>query len=181
MAVATCWCPPRPNGYVISHKDGNLLNNDYRNLEWVEYHYQHSTANKTKIDVKGETIVVHKDGTIEQHKKKLIPYDYRYDPDTDQHFYRDAKVSISGIQGPGVRGYEVEPELLIKKAGYIQGDDALFINPVVLHRDYNPENLASDNLEWTENTDPRYLEYLKKKDEYRERRQKEIDEEFNRH
>lgn len=51
----------------------------------------------------------------------------------------------------------------MKWAGYIQGDDADLQEPVILHRDLDWKNFASDNLEWTEATDQRYLDYQAKK------------------
>ena len=56
--VAECFCPPKPNDgkdYVLVHKDGNLLNDHYRNLEWRErklaYPYiQARTDKQVKLD-----------------------------------------------------------------------------------------------------------------------------------
>ena len=38
--VADCFCAPKPNDgnyYVLVHKDGNLQNDHYKNLEWTDY------------------------------------------------------------------------------------------------------------------------------------------------
>lgn len=51
LAVATCWCKPKPDGrYMLVHKDGNLQNNDRRNLSWEPYHYKQSHNNKEDVD-----------------------------------------------------------------------------------------------------------------------------------
>ena len=63
---------------------------------------------------------------------------------------------------------------LMKECGYVQGDDADLKEPVILHRDLDYHNCASDNLEWTEKTDPRYIEYCKKRDEDRKSRNLEL-------
>ena len=50
------------------------------------------------------------------------------------------------------------------KMGYVNGDEANFQNPVILHRDNNFMNNASSNLEWVENCDQRYADYIKQRD-----------------
>lgn len=72
--VAECFCPPKPNDgkdYVLVHKDGNLLNDHYRNLEWRErrlaYPYvQARTDEQVKLD---NGIVVKKVGKVYHHGK----------------------------------------------------------------------------------------------------------------
>ena len=58
--------------------------------------------------------------------------------------------------------------------GFVQGDDAGLQNPVILHRDMNYMNFASDNLEWIEKDDPRYLAYQTKITQDRQARDKEM-------
>ena len=51
---------------------------------------------------------------------------------------------------------------LMDVAGYVQGDDAILNNPVILHRDYDRMNFSSNNLEWVESTDIEYQKYMEK-------------------
>lgn len=48
--ISECFIGKRPNGYTVNHKDGNKLNNDVSNLEYVskEENYQHALKNGLK-------------------------------------------------------------------------------------------------------------------------------------
>lgn len=180
VAVYTCWCAPRPmdgKKYVLNHKDGNPENNHRFNLEYIPYHYEHSLTDSIKILVDDETIEVHKDGTFWQSKKKLPMQDFGYDPDTDRHFYRSPKVFME-VKGR-ISAQPVDPDILMRKAGYINGDDADMKDPVILHRDYDPLNYSSDNLEFVERNHFHYQEYLSKINDFEKKRKQEIDVEFN--
>lgn len=181
-AVFTCWCPPIPKDgkkYMLNHKDGNVINSHRYNLEAIPYHYEPATSDKTKLFIMGQQIIeVHKDGTFWQDGSQLSVNDYGYDPDTDRHYYRGNRVYIHFIKGY-INGYPMTPEQLMEEAGYVNGDDAEMKNPVVLHRDLDPLNWASGNLEFVEADDPRYQEYSEKLEEYRDQRVQEINKEFN--
>ena len=45
------------------------------------------------------------------------------------------------------------------KAGYVDGNKLQFKNPVILHKDGDYKNCASDNLEWCDSSDQRYIDY----------------------
>ena len=62
----------------------------------------------------------------------------------------------------------------MEAAGYVQGDDAVLKDPVILHRDGDYKNFSSDNLEWTEKTDPRYADYCTKREAARKARTNEL-------
>lgn len=154
-AVLTCYCPPRPDDgkiYMINYRDGNNMNCDCSNLEWTEYHYQYNLNDSCKLTIKkGNSLTVFKDGTVKYKGKKLSIERYMYDSDTDLHVVIDPLVRTSSER------YDVED--LMAKAGYIQGDNAGMKVPRVLHKDKNWLNFSSDNLEWIEAADPRYIEY----------------------
>jgi len=165
MAVITCFCPPMPissvKKYDINFKDGNKQNCHYKNLEWKAVPYKHATGSTAKVQVQGETLTVKKDGTVRQGKTLLSIRDYTYDSDTDlyvciePHAYFNRKNSIH-------YGSESVDELM-KKAGFVGGDHSILERPVILHKDNDRQNFSSDNLEWTEETDPRYQAYTKQK------------------
>lgn len=168
-AVATCWCKPIPKDgkrYTLRHKDGNKQNCHAFNLEWILYHYENTTEDSVKVESEGVVLTIHKDGTIKKGKDTLTVYDYLYDSDTDLHRCISPYVSI--------RRERVHVEDLMKKAGYIQGDDANFIKPVILHIDEDSTNFASSNLEFCEATDPRYISYQQKRNEYLNKRDEEL-------
>ena len=63
---------------------------------------------------------------------------------------------------------------LMAIAGYVSGERYSLGNPRVLHKDYNPTNFDSSNLEWVESTDARYIEYQKKVEEWKHQRNIEL-------
>ena len=48
---------------------------------------------------------------------------------------------------------------LMEEAGYVSGNKTQFKEPVILHKDNDWMNFDSDNLEWTDKSDPRYIRY----------------------
>lgn len=154
QAVITCFCPPKPQDgqkYVVGYKDGNVLNCDYHNLEWVVYQYPHTTAKSTQLYRRGLKVTVYKDGTIKIGRDVLYVSNEMWDADTDAGQAWRPHVHIDGEM------YYVED--LMEDAAYIQGDPTGLQDPVILHKDNNWMNFASDNLEWVERTDPRRTAY----------------------
>lgn len=163
-AVMVCFGPRYPKDgkqYVISFKDGNKENCSKQNLQWLPYHYQHATSDEVKIDLGGIRYTVEKNGTIKKGKEIVATSDSFYDPDMDLLACTDPYISIPS------KGYKngerVSIDDVMRLAGFVQGDDADLLKPVILHRDLDWKNFASDNLEWTEATDQRYLDYQAKK------------------
>ena len=165
-AVITCFCPPPPADgkvYTISHKDGNVSNCYYKNLEWVQYHYPHATSASVVVSVKGLNLTVNRDGSIEMNGKKMEVRDHFYDADVDLEVcswcpFVDVPTKNS------IHRERVFVDDLMNKAGYVQGDDANLTSPVILHKDNDYMNCDSDNLEWVESTDKRYCDFLNQKE-----------------
>lgn len=51
--IAECFIGKRPKGYTINHKDGNKLNNNVSNLEYItrEENFKHALDNGLKINL----------------------------------------------------------------------------------------------------------------------------------
>lgn len=159
-AVVTCFCVPKPNDgkrYVINHKDGNISNCHRYNLEWKLDHYNPTTADSIPLKYGKEKFTVKKDGTVWIKGKQEKVYDYIYDPDVDLHACISPHLKFGQMNE-----IHVDMDEIMKKAGYVNGDDAVLNHPVILHRDHDRMNFASDNLEWVESDDPRYIAYLAK-------------------
>lgn len=151
------FCPPHPNDgkeYMINWKDGNKTNNDYTNLEWVPYQYRNSTAEKEILYRQNNLIDVHKDGTIWCRQRKLNIIDQTFDDDVWLRWPERQPYCTLDYQN------RLPIDKLMADCGYVQGDPASFATPVILHKDNNYKNCASDNLEWTDLHDQRYHDFL---------------------
>ena len=175
-AVLTCFCPPKPKDgkrYKIGYKDGNPANCHCKNLVWEVDHYEHTTALEVDNDSYGESLTVHKDGTIwSKDGTQYTVHDDLYNSDTDLWVCVEPHIKLR--VGSNLYGKTVYVEKIMKSAGFVNGDDALFKNPVILHRDFDRLNFSADNLEWVENTDQRYIDYQAKKDADRHQRNVEL-------
>ena len=173
-AVIKCFCPPCPSDgkrYMLNHKDGNWLNCDYRNLEWAPYRYRNTTVPKVRLYYNERFLEVFSSGEVKEGGQTLSVADYWYDSDVDLHWITPGPYIRVGS---GLSPKRVEIEKIMRVCGYIQGDDAPLKNPVILHRDLDWKNFASDNLEWVEADDPRYLDYMDKKKQDMKDREKEM-------
>ena len=175
-AVITCFCPPKPKDdkrYKIGYKDGDSANCHYKNLEWEVVHYTHTTALEVDNDSYGVTLTVHKDGTIwSKNGTQFVLQDNHYDSDTD--LWRCVESYIKIPVGNNPYGKTVYVEDLMREAGFVNGDDAVLKDPVILHRDLDRMNFSADNLEWVENTDQRYIDYQVKKEADKHQRNVEL-------
>lgn len=164
-AVITCFCPPPPaygSRFVIKHKDGNLSNCHYQNLEWELDHYKYATTPSVDIKMSGHTLTVNRDGSIEMNGKKMEVRDHFFDADVDLEVCSWCPF-VDVPQKNSICRASIFIDDLMKKAGYVHGDDVILKSPVILHRDNNYMNCDSDNLEWVEEADQRYQDFLKQK------------------
>lgn len=174
-AVMVCFGPRYPTDgkqYVISFKDGNKENCNKSNLQWLPYHYQHATSDEVKIDLEGISYTVRKDGTILKGKKTETILDSLYDSDVELDACINPYIAVP--KKNSIHHEHIWIDEIMRRAGFIQGDDAGLLNPAILHRDNDWKNFASDNLEWTEATDQRYLDYQAKKQADMKLRSQEI-------
>ncbi len=160
--------PQDGKDWVIYHKDGDITNNSADNLEWMERAVAYPNISNVTQDKKvklGNGLVVHKTGEVYQNKK-LLPVDF-FQGDSDLDLYVNIPPQIHyeyRNRWGGTDRASLFMESLMEEAGYIEGNKRHFTNPVVLHKDNNYKNFASDNLEWVENTDPRLAAYQKQKE-----------------
>lgn len=166
--VMDCFGSPKPTDgqdWVIAHLDGNMQNDHYKNLAWKlrKDAYPHIPANTDVKTMLNHSIVVHKDGRIYQKGKKCHVTDDLYDSDMDlfvpmlpyiRYEYKNHWKKTETAK--------LDIEEAMAAAGYVEGNKLQFKNPVILHKDGNYQNCSADNLEWTDATDPRYIEYYNK-------------------
>lgn len=199
--VAACYKPAPKDGnqYEIVHIDGNPNNCDVNNLQWkirtvtatttqpLTNSVQHSNTSSipspqlspfqaqqkkpyylnTYPECKFGSITVKKDGTVLENGKPVVTSDCTFDGDVD------LCVCISPYFVSQKRNRVFIDELVVK-ARYVQGSPDGMIKPVVLHKDHNFNNFASDNLEWVEEDSPEYRAYRKDEVEYRRKRNIEL-------
>ena len=172
--IADLFGPPYPHdgkSYSLIHKDGNEMNCDYRNLEWRDmehlprfpFHSNKAIAPKVFLRYYHWIFEVHSSGIIKYDGKVLRQYDL--DPALDEPLLEiciDAGYYIARV------------DEIMSRAGFVQGDINNFKSPVILHRDGDYKNFASDNLEWVEETDPRFIRYMEKKQQAQQARIKEL-------
>ena len=163
-----CFGPPMPidgQDYVIVHLDGDKNNNHYTNLDWKPRKdaYPHIPAKTDKQVKLAHGIVVHKDGRIYQKGKKLSVGKEIYDRDTDLRIPTEPFVHYEWKnRWKKTETSRIDVEDAMAAAGYVDGNKQQFKNPVILHRNGDYMDCSSGNLEWCENTDPRYIEYYNK-------------------
>ena len=166
--VMDCFGSPKPadgQDWIIAHLDGNMQNDHYKNLGWKlrKDAYPYIPAKTDKQVKLAHGIVVHKDGRIYQKGKKLPVGKEIYDRDTDLRIPTEPFVRYEWKnRWKKTETTRIDVEDAMAAAGYVDGNKQQFKNPVILHRNGDYMDCSSGNLEWCENTDPRYIEYYNK-------------------
>ena len=156
LAVATCFVAKPSGRQMVVFNDGNPENCYYKNLSWAPYHYHLTTTASVELAVVGSMCTVNSSGEIIVDGNTTYPMCYWKTQAGDCHV-GDPFVYVKA--GDGKHHVRVNIDDIMREAGYIQGDDASMTDPVILHRDGNWLNFATNNLEWCESTDPRYVAY----------------------
>ena len=175
LAVMTCYCPPKLRDgkrYIINHTDGDIMNCSADNLEWVIHHYEHTLEPSIELNCYGNKITVFKDGRVEMDGKPMMIHDSMFDSDTDLEVFMGPHIAVP--RSGSIYQERVYMDRIMKAAGYVQGDDAIFQHPIILHLDNDVMNWAADNLMWVESTDERLEEYEAKRKEFRHQRNIEL-------
>lgn len=161
-AVASAYVP-RPkfeDAYYVSFKDGIRSNCHKDNLEWKE-------ADMDKLTPRDwvffENMCVSREGVLIVGEERAQIVDHWIDPDFDLYdpFDIPRGITFETIKKYGYPEYW-KIEDYMEEAGFVNGNYSSFNHPVVLHKDGDPYNLKSENLEWTEEDDPRYVEFHQK-------------------
>lgn len=190
--VLTCYGGAKPRhdvSYIVHHKDGEFCNDNLRNLEWIEDTAANRAMIKAEIEAyhqqkkmkwyKRMKIKAKKTGEIKQNGYELSPYYHFFDADIDWFVYLDVvrvKYTFKNRYG-NYSSDTLYIEDILDDFGFIKGDKKQFSNPAVLHIDNDFLNFHTDNLEWCDATDPRYIDY----DEKRSIKSMELEIEANRH
>ena len=172
-AVMRCFGPPMPvdsKKYMINHKDGDLLNCDASNLEWVIQPYKHTAEDS--VDIPRYDITVFKDGHVEQDGKVMAINDSMYVEDLDLKVCIHPHINVPKPRSIYYQRIFIDD--LMNRAGYVQGDDSVFRFPTILHIDYDMTNCAADNLLWVEFDDTRLNEYQSRIKEDKHKRNVEL-------
>lgn len=143
----------------ISYVDGNPDHCYQSNLEWVPRpHEIDSTTGmrKMRLCLKDETVDVFENGDVYRGSQKERYVTSMFDSDTDLWFACTPQLNFH------CHGKYYDMDDIMTRANFVKGDNRDYLNPVILHIDNDYMNFASDNLEWCEESDPRYREYLKK-------------------
>lgn len=172
--VAVCYKPAPKDGkkYVIAHLDGNVSNCDVNNLEWrlpqpspvIQKPHKPYTLN-TYSECKFGSITINKNGEVYDGKNLLNQNDDSYDCDTD--------LFVCGRPFVIVNGKRHYMDDLVTNARFVEGTPDNKKHPVILHKDHDRNNYASNNLEWVEEDSPEYIEYLK--DENAQKRKRNVE------
>ena len=153
--------------HMINHKDGNWMNCNYQNLEWIPYRYRSSVASKEILFYEGELYEVAPAGIVMKNSSIIPVCEYYYDSVAGgQELYLEPHIDL-GL-------YTLNMDNIMEAAGYVQGDDSILHSPAILHRDGDYKNFKSENLEWVEETDSRYTKYLQRKKQEQLAKMKEI-------
>ena len=166
--VMDCFGSPKPadgQDWIIAHLDGNMQNDHYKNLGWKlrkdAYPY---IAAKTDKQVKlAHGIIVHIDGRIYQKGKKCHVTDDLYDSDMDLFVPMPPYIRYEYKNyWKKTETAKLDVEDAMAAAGYVDGNKQQFKNPVILHKDGDYKNCASDNLQWGDASDESYIDYYNK-------------------
>ena len=166
--VMECFGSPKPadgQDWVIAHLDGNMQNDHYKNLGWKlrKDAYPYNPAKTDKQVKLAHGIIVHIDGRIYQKGKKCHITDDLYDSDMDLFVPMPPYIRYEYKNyWKKTETAKLDVEDAMAAAGYVDGNKLQFKNPVILHRNGDYMDCSSGNLEFCENTDPRYIEYYNK-------------------
>ena len=173
--VADAYNPMPDDGkkYKLVHNDGNLGNCQANNLEWKEVRKYAPLATRRKI---GNGLTVTVEGKIFDKGKELPIEKETGDRDTDRMVAISPKVRYrrKNNRWGNYDNKSANIDDLMAEAEFVDGDKSKMKRPRVLHKNMNYLDFHADNLEWVEESSPKYQEYMKRKKEDIDKLTKEV-------
>lgn len=169
ILVLTCFWGREPQDgkkYFPYHKDGNMGNSAISNLEWREETPDTIAAYETlekESWYKNRKIKATKKGIIKQGTHDLSFIHYLYDSDLDWTYHKPepwVMYEEKNRWGKTERHW-ISADKVFEDLGFVNGDKTKFASPVILHRNNDYLDYRSENLEWCDASDHRYLDFKK--------------------
>lgn len=155
--VATCFLPMPPNKrrYVLRHKDGDVLNSNLSNLEWVP-----AIPTPAAGQFVSGYYIIDENGNIFDDGVKMSVTDIQYDSDMD------LIVTVRPYFNDNDNRRVAVDDVVAGAAGFIAGDRSALKNPAILHKDHDRLNYRRDNLQWVEQDSQEYQNYKDDEKQY---------------
>lgn len=167
--VLTCYRGQAPKDgkiYFPYHKDGDMKNSGISNLEWREETPDTVAAYK-KLEketwYKNRKIKATKKGIIKQGTHDLPFIHYLYDSDLDWTYHKPEPWVMYEEQNRWgkTERHRISADKVFEDLGLVNGNKSKYASPVILHLNNDYLDYRSENLEWCDASDQRYLDFRK--------------------
>lgn len=167
--VLTCFWGREPldgKKYFPNHKDGNMENAHISNLEWRE-ETPDAIATYEKLEkeawYQNRKIKATKKGGIKQGTHDLPLCHCIYDSDLDWTYHKPEPWVIYEEKNRWgmTERHRISADKVFEDLGFVNGDKSKFANPVILHHNNDYLDYRSENLEWCDASDQRYIDFQK--------------------
>ncbi len=169
VLVLSCFRGREPQDgrkYFPYHKDGDMGNSAISNLEWREETPDTIAAYETlgkEWWYKNRKINATKNGVIKQGTHDLPYIDYLYDSDLDWTYHKPepwVMYEEKNRWGTTER-HQISADKVFEDLGFVNGDKSKFASPVILHLNNDYLDYRSENLEWCDASDKKYIDFDK--------------------
>ena len=152
--------------YFPYHKEGNMSNSTISNLEWIE-ETPDTIAAYEKLEkeawYKNRKIKSTKKGVIKQGTHDLPICHCIYDSDLDWTYHNSETWVIYEEKNRWGKmdRHRISADKVFVDFGFVNGDKSKFASPVILHLNNDYLDYCSENLEWCDALDQRYIDFQK--------------------
>lgn len=140
---------------MLRHKDGDVLNSNLSNLEWVPV---------IPTPAAGQFVsgyyIIDENGNIFDDGVKMSVTDIQYDSDMD------LIVTVRPYFNDNDNRRVAVDDVVAGAAGFIAEDRSALKNPAILHKDHDRLNYKRDNLQWVEQDSQEYQDYKDAEKQY---------------